>query len=122
MPSSKRPPFGGPAQHDAADAAALAKRIRDGDADAECELVERYRDGLLTLLRRRVKDATLADDLCHDVFRIALRALRAGKLQEGEKLTGYLWGIARNVASSERRIERRARRAEITEALVDSSP
>ena len=111
-----------PLKDDARQAAALAQRIRDGDVAAETELVTRYRAGLTLLLRKRVKDRAVAEDLCQDVFRIALRALREGQLQEGEKLAGYLWGIARNLASSERRQERRDARAAVTDMLPDQTP
>jgi RNA polymerase sigma factor (sigma-70 family) len=119
---------GSPSRHpepplaDADAAARLACRIRRGDATAESELVVRYRAGLTMLLRRRVKDAALAEDLCQDVFRIALPALREGRLQDGEKLGAYLAGIARNLASRERRRQEREQPADLSEALSESAP
>lgn len=88
---------------DPAQAASLADRIAAGDATAEDELVARYRPGVALLLRKLVKDPALADDLCQEVLRIALQALRQGRLSSGEKIAAYLWGIARNLAQTERR-------------------
>jgi RNA polymerase sigma factor (sigma-70 family) len=104
------------------DAAGLVCRIAEGDRRAEAELVERYRAALTMILRRRVKDAALAEDLCHEVFTIAIGALRERRILDGEKLTAYLLGIARNVASSEARAERRVRTAEATAADRTQAP
>lgn len=102
-------------------AEALARRIRDGDRDAETELADRYRTPITMLLRKHVKDAALADDLCQDVFQIALCALREGRLQDGQKLGAYLAGIARNLANTERRLRGRDRRVPVAESLADRS-
>jgi RNA polymerase sigma-70 factor (ECF subfamily) len=107
---------------EAAQADALARRIRGGDAAAEAAFVERYHAPLEMLLRKRVKDPTLAEDLCQDVFRIALGALRNGRLQDGSKLASYLAGIARNLASTERRLRQRDRQSAVTETLADQVP
>ena len=104
------------------DPATLVRRIRDGDSHAEAELIVRFRAGLALVLRRRVKDAARAEDLCQEVFRIALAALRDGRLEDGSKLTAYLWGIARNVASTDRRLDRRSRHDVVSEALPDMRP
>ena len=104
------------------DVAVLAQRIRDGDRTAETELVVRYRAGLTMTLRRRVKDPALAEDLCHEVFQIALTALREGRLRNGAKLAGYLWGIARNLANGERRTQHRERPSPAPELLPDFAP
>jgi RNA polymerase sigma factor (sigma-70 family) len=102
--------------------ATLARRIKCGDADAEEELVVRYRAALTMLLRRQVRDAALAEDLCHEVFRIALPALRAGRLADEHKLTGYLWGIARHLAARARRDGQRRGDPRAAERLPDRHP
>lgn len=84
----------------------LATRIVRGDPDAEEELVARYRPGLLVLLRHRGA-ARDAQDLCHETLRVAIEHLRAGRLQQKEKLSAYLWGIATRLA--DRAHERRDR-------------
>jgi len=85
-------------------------------------MVRRYRAGLTVLLRRQLHDPSRAEDLCQEVFGIALPALRAGRLQDGGKLAAYLRGIARNLASRERRGRVRDPRAESLDAIPDPGP
>jgi RNA polymerase sigma factor (sigma-70 family) len=112
----------GPNGEDAPAAEALARRIHEGDRVAETELAERYRMPLTMLLRKRVKDAALAEDLCQDVFRIALGALREGRLRDGSKLSAYLAGIARNLASTERRLRQRDQLDAVIDTVPDRAP
>jgi RNA polymerase sigma factor (sigma-70 family) len=123
MASRREPPDHDHSQpHCADDSARLAARIRAGDPTAETELVLRYESGLTLMLRRRVKDSTVAEDLCQEVFRIALPSLREGGLREGEKLAGYLWGIARHVASRHRRVAQRNHDLAQRDVLPDPTP
>lgn len=111
-----------PAAHeDPTESAELARRIRAGDCAATTELIARYRAGLTILLRRLVKDSAFADDLVQEVFRIALEALQRDRINDSQKLAAYIWGIARNLAHTERR--RRQRHPETTadELLIDST-
>jgi len=111
----------GAAGDEFAPGAALAQRIQQGDPGAEAELVHRYCDGLRLMLRRRLKEVARAEDLCHEVFGIALPALREGRLRDDRKLTGYLWGIARNLVSHDRRLRIREGNA-LSDDIVDPSP
>lgn len=106
-----------PGDDDAAAAADLAARVRARDADAESELVARYRPGLVMMLRRLVKDPSLADDYCQEVFRVAFEALRHDRIDNGGKLAAYLWSVARNLANSHLR---RQYRGHTTTALSDA--
>lgn len=90
-------------------AAALARRIEDGDGEAETELVERYGRGLLYLLRRLGASPELADDLRQEAFRIVIERLRRGDLAEPAGLAGFLRGTARNLLVAERRKTARRR-------------
>jgi RNA polymerase sigma-70 factor, ECF subfamily len=87
----------------------LALRIGRGDRGAEQELVRHYGRGLLYLLRRRTRDPELALDLYQDTFRIAIEKLRAGGIDEPERIAAYLHGIAVNLVIAHHRKE--ARRA-----------
>jgi RNA polymerase sigma factor (sigma-70 family) len=78
--------------------AELPARIARGDAEAEAELVARYRPGLLVMFRHRGHAADSLD-LCQETLRIALENLRAGQLRDGDKLTAYLWGIAGHLSN-----------------------
>ena len=92
-----------PKASDGALAQALVERIAAGDATAEAEISERYRAGLVALLRNRVGDTSSAEDLCQETLRIAIESLRAGRLRDPASLGAYLWGIATNLARHERR-------------------
>src|SRR5262250_76108 len=85
-PSGPRGPVGdtvsvdsidaGPEPDEAAISAGLVRRIAARDAAAEGELVERYRRGILYLLRRLGAPPELADDLQQETFRIVIERLR----------------------------------------------
>ena len=82
---------------------ALVRRIQHGDQQAEEELVARFSQGLLLMLRRLAGNLALAEDLHQETFRTVLEKVRAGELREPEKLPGYLRGTARNLLLAERR-------------------
>lgn len=108
-----------PSDDDVVTAADLAARVRAGDPDAETELVARYRPGLMMILRRLVKDPSLADDYCQEVFRVAFEALRHDRIHNAGKLAAYLWSVARNLANSDLRRHYRGQTTALTEAIVD---
>jgi RNA polymerase sigma factor (sigma-70 family) len=109
-----------PSDDDATLAADLAARVRAGDADAETELVARYRPGLVLMLRRLLKDPTLADDYCQEVLRVAFEAIRHDRIDDAGRLAAYLWSVARNLAHSDlRRHYRSQPTTAIHEAITD---
>jgi RNA polymerase sigma-70 factor, ECF subfamily len=76
--------------------AELVSRIRAGDQQAEVELVECYSSVVISIIRREVGDAALADDLYQESFCIILEKIRRGDVREAEKLSGFICGVARN--------------------------
>lgn len=73
----------------------LMLRVRDDDADAFRQLVERYQDRLTSVLTYQVGDRTRAEDLAQEVF---LRVYRSRKRYEpGAKFSTWLFTIANNV-------------------------
>ncbi len=83
--------------------------VRDGDAHAFEELVAKYQDRLLNVMRHVVGSADIAEDLVQDVF---LRVYRARKTyRPGAKFSTWLFTIANNVAANA--IRSRVRRKEI---------
>ncbi|MFN7961497.1 MAG: sigma-70 family RNA polymerase sigma factor [Thermoanaerobaculia bacterium] len=97
--ASERPP-----QEDEAELAGrLVARIAGGEPAAEAELVERYARGVAYLLGRLGASAELAQDLAQETFRIALERLRRRPLEDPAGLASFLRGIARNLATAERR-------------------
>lgn len=81
----------------------LVIRIQNGERGAESELVERYRRGLIFMLRELCRDHARAEDLAQEALAKAIEKLRAGELRETEKLPGYIRGIARHLLLAERR-------------------
>jgi RNA polymerase sigma-70 factor (ECF subfamily) len=69
-----------------------------GDQLAEKELVQRYSRGMSIIIRHRVKNVADVEDLCQETFRNALEKIRRGEVREPEKLSGFICGLARNLA------------------------
>ena len=87
----------------------LVDRIGQGDRRAESAMIERYRRALLFLLRKRTGDPELAEDMCQETLRIAIEKLRGEPINEPERLSAYLHGVAVNLVRNEwRKKERRA--------------
>jgi RNA polymerase sigma-70 factor, ECF subfamily len=76
----------------------LVRRILAGDRSAESELVARFREGLLFVLRRWSRDPATAEDLCQETLRLALEKIRQGEVREPDQLAGYLRSLARNLS------------------------
>lgn len=87
----------------------LADRIARRDRSAEEEFVRRYRMGLLKVLRQRTGRESEAEDLLHDAFIIALKRLRQGTIRQPERLSGFMFGLARNLVIDQIRKEHRRR-------------
>lgn len=79
-------------------AAKLVERIMNGDSRAESELVERYQQGVLTLLRHQGCDRSLAEDLAQETFLLLIPKLRAGELRNPESLSSFIRSIAKYLA------------------------
>ena len=99
----------------------LAKLVADGNREAESRIYHRYERGLLYLLRKRVGDASVAEDLCQEAFIILLRRLRTEGLSDPGQMNSYLYGIARKLAARE--IGNRAKRdLAVESAFLESRP
>ena len=81
----------------------IVEGIRDGNGDAETELVQRYSRGLRYLILKKTGDEELASDLLQETFIIAIRKLREQTLENPQRQAGYLRGIAIRVAQNARR-------------------
>jgi len=68
----------------------LVRRIVAGDPGAEAELVRRFSRALSFLLRRLTRDATEAEDLYQETFRLVIEKVRRGELREPERLPGFV--------------------------------
>ena len=106
-------------------ASKLVHRIVAGDRGAEAELVELYSRGITFMLRHLTGDRQLSEDLHQETFRIVLQKVRDGQLRDAEKLSGFIRGIARNLALAERRKPHRrpsTDAGDVPEESVDPAP
>src|ERR1044072_9425956 len=86
----------------------LSRRIREGDASAESELIRQFEPGLRVLLRRRTGgDHGLLQDLVQETLLVVIRRLRGAGIEDPEKLAAFAAQTARNLAiASHRKAER----------------
>jgi RNA polymerase sigma-70 factor (ECF subfamily) len=99
--------------HEAGRMVDLVDRVRAGDHQAEAELVERYNRSIALIIRQEVEDRATAEDLCQETFRIVLEKIRRGEVREPQKLSGFVWAVARNLVISHFR--RAARQEQLIE-------
>jgi RNA polymerase sigma-70 factor (ECF subfamily) len=96
---SRPEPSANPADSADFNTAELVARIQAGEARAEADLVQRYRDGLFYLLKRWTRDPETAEDLCQDTLRLALEKIRKGEVREPDRLAAYLRSLAKNLST-----------------------
>ncbi len=87
--------------------AALMLRVKQGDAAAFAELVEKYKQPVMNLTYRMLHDATEAEDLAQNVFIQVHKS--AQRYEVSSKFSTWLFTIARNLCLNE--IRRRSRHA-----------
>jgi RNA polymerase sigma-70 factor (ECF subfamily) len=85
--------------------AALMLRVKEGDADAFVELVDKYKQPIMNLVYRMLRDATEAEDVAQNVFVQVHRS--AHRYRVSSKFSTWLFTIARNLSLNE--IRRRSR-------------
>jgi RNA polymerase sigma-70 factor, ECF subfamily len=85
--------------------AALMLRVKQGDTEAFAQLVDKYKQPVINVVYRMLRDATEAEDLAQNVFIQAHRA--AYRYQVSSKFSTWLFTIARNLCLNE--IRRRSR-------------
>src|SRR6185503_4209402 len=96
--------------------AALMLRVKQGDRAAFTELVEKYKQPVMNLAYRTLRDATEAEDLAQNVFVQVYKS--AVRYKSTAKFSTWLFTIARNLCLNE--IRRRSRRP--AESLDASHP
>ena len=85
--------------------AALMLRVKQGDTGAFTELVEKYKQPVMNLAYRTVRDLTEAEDLAQNVFVQVYKS--ASRYKTTAKFSTWLFTIARNLCLNE--IRRRSR-------------
>jgi RNA polymerase sigma-70 factor (ECF subfamily) len=73
----------------------LVRRIGSGDTEAEAELFRRMAPRIRLYGLRHLRDEHASDDLTQQVLITTLKALRAGRLREPEKLASFVLGTCR---------------------------
>lgn len=104
------------AEHAALTDGDVARRIAASGAEAaasEAELCRRFlnRARLYGLKHLRF-DVTAAEDLAQQVMVVVLEALRAGRVEDLDRIDRFMLGTCRNLAHSMRRREKRAAETE----------
>jgi RNA polymerase sigma-70 factor (ECF subfamily) len=84
-------------------AAELVERIRSGDSAAEAALARRYGPRLDFILRRHVREPSLAADLRQETLIVVIERLRESGLDEPDKLAAFMHQTAINLARGEAR-------------------
>src|SRR5688572_23531513 len=85
--------------------AALMLRVKQGDAAAFAHLVDKYKQSVINLAYRTLRDSTEAEDLAQNVFVQVHRS--AHRYQASAKFSTWLFTITRNLCLNE--IRRRSR-------------
>jgi RNA polymerase sigma-70 factor (ECF subfamily) len=97
--------------------AALMLRVRQGDVDAFAELVDKYKQPVLNIASRMLRDPTEAEDLAQNVFVQVYKS--AHRYRISAKFSTWLFTIVRNLCLNE--IRRRSRHpADSLEGTVNS--
>src|SRR3954463_15974191 len=98
--------------------AALMLRVKQGDSGAFTELVDKYKQPVMNLVYRILRDATEAEDLAQNVFVQVHKS--AHRYEVSAKFSTWLFTIARNLCLNE--IRRRTRHpADSLEATFSDS-
>src|SRR3954464_12767632 len=84
---------------------ALMLRVKRGDMRAFEELVEKYKQPVINVIYRTLRDLTEAEDLAQNVFVQVYKS--ADRYQATAKFSTWLFTIARNLTLNE--IRRRSR-------------
>ena len=85
--------------------AALMILVKQGDSRAFAELVDKYKQPVMNLAYRMLRDATEAEDLAQNVFVQVYKSAR--RYEASSKFSTWLFTIARNLCLNE--IRRRSR-------------
>jgi RNA polymerase sigma factor (sigma-70 family) len=101
--------------------ARLVRAIAAGDHNAEHQFAVRFMPPVRAMLTARLRDADLAADLKQDVMIEAICALRKGHIQDPEKVSQFVLGIARNCLNNYFRSNKRAASVELPDDIPDLS-
>jgi RNA polymerase sigma-70 factor (ECF subfamily) len=101
--------------------AELAALVASREGRAEAQLFLRFAPRIELYGLKHLGSRAAADDLVQQVMLRVIEAVRAGRLEEPEKLTSYVFGTCRNVTWDLRRAARREQRLEREATTLDAS-
>ena len=94
-------------------------RIERGDRSAEEAFAQHFSRRLYALAWARLRNEDLAREIAQDILIAVILALRAGRVREAEKLTGFVLATARNrIANHIREESRKPLMEEATDSLA----
>jgi RNA polymerase sigma-70 factor (ECF subfamily) len=97
----------------------LVRAYRNGDTHAFEELHRRYVASIYRLVRRKLGDALLAEDIAQETFMKALRMM--DRVDESFNFGGWVHTVARNLCFDELRRRQRDLRADVAGEEEDSA-
>ena len=102
--------------------ASLMLRVKQGDTEAFAALVDKYKQPVMNLAYRTLRDPTEAEDLAQNVFVQVYKS--AGRYEASAKFSTWLFTIARNLCLNEirRRSRHPAESLDQTHAESDDQP
>lgn len=80
--------------------AELVRRIQQGEANAEEELVSFFHPRVRAIAAVRLHDPEVAEEIAQEAVLVVLRAVREAKLEAPEKLAAFVLGTARNLVNN----------------------
>src|SRR5436309_14673183 len=98
--------------------AALMLRVKQGDSGAFTELVDKYKQPVMNLVFRMLRDATEAEDVAQNVFVQVHKS--AQRYEVSAKFSTWLFTIARNLSLNEIRRRSRHPAQSLDETFADS--
>lgn len=98
----------------------LMLQVKQGSQPAFTELFRRYREPVYGYFRRRLADPVRAEDLAQETFLALLKA--AARYEQRALFRTYLYAIAMNLLSAERRKSFRERGSPLPEPSVENNP
>ena len=75
----------------------LVERIRAGERAIEDALVLQYSRGVQFAISQSVSDGSVVEDLYQECFRLVLEKVRAGEVNDPDRLSGFICSLARNI-------------------------
>jgi RNA polymerase sigma-70 factor, ECF subfamily len=82
---------------DTKELAELVARIRNGERDAEEDLMRRLKPAVTIIIHKATGGDRAAPDLCQDTLRLLLVKIRQGELRHPERLPSFVRRLAQNL-------------------------